>query len=161
MFETIFKIWFFISPFILVHLWQKNKEYREKADIVVQQINDTWDKDYKNIIQNYGTVENFLDCHYRDFDSFRDNCISFYSSVSDINRRYIVKTDNLLELIENKKITKDEIYNMTKHIKREISDETFEMLQQLNVFLLSEAEAHTIDKDNIKKKLDEIDDKYN
>ena len=154
-----FKIWFIVSSFVMMHLYLKNRDYRDKADVVVQQINDVWDKDYKDIIQTYGTVENFVDCHYQDFEIFRNNIILFYSMVSDSNRIYMTNTDKLLDLIERGKLNKEEIYKSIKNIKRDTCIRDDDILTQLNNFITNEVEAHS-DKDKVVDILNKIDEKY-
>lgn len=156
---NFFTIWFLVSPFIILHLYLKNKEYKEKANQVVQQINDVWDKDYKSIITSYGTLKNFLDCHEQDYKIIRDNIVKFYSAVSDANRRYMTKTETLLKMIEDGKIRKDEIYKAIKMIRREACIQVDDMLTQMNAFIVDEEQAHSNNKEMVDV-LNDIDDKY-
>jgi Glu-tRNA(Gln) amidotransferase subunit E-like FAD-binding protein len=156
---NIFTVWFFISPFIILHLYLKNQEYKDKANIVVQQINDVWDKDYKRILNEYGTFDNFLDCHKQDYDIIRNNLINYYSSVSEANRNYMAKTERLLSMIENGRITKDEIHTAIKIIRRDTCMDFDEIITDINLFIVNEEEAHS-DTKECAEILDKIDKKY-
>jgi len=156
---NFFTIWFFISPFIILHLYLKNREYKDKAGTVIEQINDVWDKDYKGIITTYGTVEHFLDCHRKDYDVIRSNIVKIYECISSINREYMFKTDRLLDMIENRQITKKEICHAIKMIKKSVCEATDDELTQINAFLVDEERAHTKNEKMIDV-LNEIDERY-
>ena len=148
---NFFTLWFLVSPFIILHLYLKNKEYK--------QINDVWDKDYKSIITSYGTLKNFLDCHEQDYTIIRENVVKFYSAVSDANRRYMTKTETLLKMVEDGKIRKDEMYKAIKMIRREICIQIDDILTQMNAFIIDEEQAHSDNKEMIDI-LNDIDEKY-
>lgn len=154
-----FKIWFLISPFIILHLYLKNKDYKSKANTVVQQINDVWSKDYKDIIMSYGTVENFIECHTKDFDILREYIVKVYGQISDINRDFMMRVERLLDLIENNKISEDELYASLCMIRRNTCQRTDVVLRQMNDFILNEEEAHSDNKIMLDV-LKNIDDKY-
>lgn len=156
---NFFTVWFLISPFIILHLYLKNKEYKEKAGIVIEQINDVWDKDYKNIITSYGTIENFLECHKQDYDIIRSNIIKIYECISHINRDYMFRTEKLLSMIEDRRITKEEIYKAIKIIRRQVCEATDDELTQINAFLVDEEKAHSSSNIMVEV-LNEIDEKY-
>ena len=156
---NFFTVWFFISPFIILHLYLKNKEYKEKAETVVEQINDVWDNDYKKLIQSYGTLDNFLEAHKKDFDIIRSNMVTIYANISEINRDYMVKTERLLSMIENNRITKEEIYKAVKMVRKDICMDTDDLLTRFNLFIFSEEKAHS-DNTKISDILDDIDEKY-
>ena len=156
---NFFTVWFFISPFIILYLYLKNKEYKEKAETVVEQINDVWDNDYKKLIQSYGTLDNFLEAHKKDFDIIRSNMVTIYANISEINRDYMVKTERLLSMIENNRITKEEIYKAVKMVRKDICMNTDDLLTRFNSFIFSEEKAHS-DNTKISDILDDIDEKY-
>ena len=156
---NFFIIWFFISPFIILYLYQKNKSYKDMAGQVIDQINEVWDNQYKEILKKYGTIDNFIECHLKDFEIMRNNLVDVYESMSHINRDYMSKTEKVLELIESDNISKDEIYNAIKLIRRDICEQTDDELVKLNAFLVAEEEAHCENSDMIDI-LDSIGEKY-
>ena len=156
---NFFTVWFMVSPFIILHLYLKNKEYKDKAGTVIEQINDVWDKDYKDIITSYGTINNFLDCHKKDYDIIRSNIVKIYDCISCINREYMFKTERLLDMIENRGITKEEIYKSIKIIRKQVCEATDDELTQINAFLVDEEKAHS-DNTKIIDVLNDIDEKY-
>ena len=137
----------------------KNKEYKDKASIVIEQINDVWDKDYKSIITSYGTINNFIDCHRQDYDIIRSNIVKIYECMSHINREYMFKTEQLLSMIEDRRVTKEEIYKAIKMIRKSVCEATDDELTQINAFLLDEEKAHS-ENEKMIDVLDAIDKKY-
>lgn len=156
---NFFTVWFMVSPFIILHLYLKNKEYKDKASIVIEQINDVWDKDYKSIITSYGTINNFIDCHRQDYDIIRSNIVKIYECMSHINREYMFKTEQLLSMIEDRRVTKEEIYKAIKMIRKSVCEATDDELTQINAFLLDEEKAHS-ENEKMIDVLDAIDKKY-
>lgn len=154
---NFFTVWFFVSPFIILHLYLKNKEYKEKANIVIEKINEVWDKEYKDIIVNYGSTANFLECHKNDFDSMRNGIVNFYRMASCANREYFVETEHLLEYIEDDKIDREEIYKTIKLIRRHSMKLYNDLLSQVAKFVIDEEKVHnnTCDCEEIIKDIDE------
>lgn len=151
-----FTIWFMISPFIILHLILKNKEFKSKADGVLDHINTTWDNDYKEIIKLYGSMDNFIEAHEKDYDIIRDYLLRLYAEISVINREYMLKT---MRLLDNKAYTKQQLYDAIKIIERATCEDTDAILTQLNAFIIDEENAHKNNK-RVKDILDEIDEKY-
>lgn len=156
---NFFVIWTFISPFIILHLWLKNREYRDKAGQVLDHVNKVWDNDYKHLIQAYGTIENFLECHTKDFNILRSNLVTIYEHMSSINRTYMLETEKLLILMEEKRLTKKQIYDAIKMIRRQHCMSVDDELTQINAFIINEEEAHS-EETRMIDILDRIDDKY-
>lgn len=154
-----FIIWFFISPFIILRLYLKNREYKYKANNVIDHINDVWDKEYKDIIQNYGTTSVFIECHRKDFDIIRSNIKSIYERIACINRDYMSKTERLLTFAERGDYDIKEITEAIKLIRRSICMQVDEQLTDINDFLVNEENAHT-DNRKMADILDSIDMKY-
>ncbi len=157
--ETFLVIWFVISSFIILQLYLKNKTYQERTGEVLDQVNDVWDNDYKKLISVYGTVDNFLDCHEKDFEIFRHNFVLFYEEVALSLLQYLLETEDLLCKIENKSITKQEMYGAVNTVKKHTISRNNELLNKLNDFLLNEEEAHS-DNTDIKEALEKINKKY-
>lgn len=156
----IFKIGFAIMPFIILFLYNKNRDYKskvDKAELVVKNINDLWDKEYKEIVNEYGSASEFIRCHTEDFNVIRTNLIDFYSNFSNISRMYFVKTEALLELIETEGLTKKDIVNHIIRIRRDVGLKTEEVLMLMHDFITEEEEVHADNKlsENILNKIDE------
>lgn len=152
---NFFTIWFIISPFVILHLYLKNKNTKEKVNQVMDHINSTWDSEYKKILLQYGTIDNFIKCHKEDFDIIRSNMTSFYEQISDINRDYMAQTEKLLNNVDD---TSD-VGIAIKLIRKNICMRTDDLLTMMNSFIYSEEQAHSSD-NTIVDILNKIDDKY-
>lgn len=155
-----FTIWFMVSPFIILHLYLKNKDYKNKTSGVIEQINDVWDNDYKRVIQAYGTIQNFLECHEQDYDIIRSNIVKMYEQVSHINRDFMQKIEKLMQYLETHPDTNtSEMIESIKIIRRSVCEATDECLTQINAFIINENEAHK-DNEMVIDILNAIDEKY-
>ena len=105
------------------------------------------------------TLDNFLEAHKKDFDIIRSNMVTIYANISEINRDYMVKTERLLSMMENNRITKEEIYKAVKMVRKDICMDTDDLLTRFNSFIFSEEKAHS-DNTKISDILDDIDEKY-
>ena len=157
---NFFTIWFIVSPFIILHLCHKNRDYRDKANSVIDQINNNWDKEFRMIIQRYGSVEQFLSDHKDDFNILRNYILNVYLNFSSINRSYMTDTDRLVEKIDQ--LSDSELKDYILGIKKRVCIATDTLLENMNSFVTDETEAHNSDQfDNIVEKLNEIDKTYN
>ena len=157
---NFFTIWFFISPFIILHLYLSKRRYREKADTVIEHINETWDNDYKKIINTYGSIEEFLESHKSDFNIVRDNVVKIYGFISQINREFLYRTDMLLDVIDEiEDLDMDIVQETIKSIKDQVSIDTNALLVYIRNFVNDEETAHSLET-LAQKSLDEIDKKY-
>ena len=153
-----FTIWFLISGLVITRLYLKNKEYKEKTGEVLEHVNDVWDKEYKQLIQVYGSVNEFLECHKKDFDIIRSYVVTMYAQLSIINREYTFKTDTLLSVQESK-ITKKDIFTAINNIKMDLNTQTNDLLKEIDHFIINEEEAHQNNK-IMRDILDNINEKY-
>lgn len=157
--ETFLSIWFVVSSFVILHLYLKNKTYKEKTGEVLDQVNDVWDNDYKKLISDYGTVAHFIECHEEDFKIFRHNFALFYEEVALSLLQFLLETESLLSHIESGSITKKEISLLINDLKKHTINRNNELLKKLNDFLINEEEAHT-DSTTVKDALEKINKKY-
>ena len=79
--------------------------------------------------------------------------------MSSINRTYMLETEKLLILMEEKRLTKKQIYDAIKMIRRQHCMSVDDELTQINAFIINEEEAHS-EETRMIDILDRIDDKY-
>ena len=82
---NFFTVWFFISPFIILHLYLKNKEYKEKAREKYQYAVEKLKEKYDELLNN---------------SEYIDAITSQVDNIKSINKRF--------EIIEN---IKEEVLN--------------------------------------------------
>lgn len=155
-----FKIWFIVSSFIMLYLFLKNRDYKNRTSNIINQINDVWDNEYKQIILLYGSTENFIESHTNDFNIIRENLTAFYQALEFANFDFIKRTENLLKLYRfDKDISNSKLIEFFNEIRRMNIDNLEKILNTMHAFIESEESAHSNSKTAIEV-LDKIDAKY-
>ena len=158
---NFFVIWFIISPFIILHLYLKNREYKNKTSQVIDTINNKWDNEYKDILVNYGSIENYSDSIEKDFDTLRNFMVVLYENILIIRKNNTSNLERFLKLCDD---TPSSIHTkrLINSIKLFVSSNNMSLVE-LNNFIRSvvegEEEAHSTNR-TAKTALDELDNKY-
>lgn len=59
---------------------RKLEDMLTKVDEITN-IQDLWDRDYRAILNHYGTIDNFIEAHEEDFDTIRSNLLIFIENL--------------------------------------------------------------------------------
>ena len=133
-----FQVWFMVSPFIILKQYLDKKAYKMVMSNLEEHVNDSWDNQYKQIIKQYGSMDNYMENFLKDYNIMRSQVAKIYERISMINREYMSKTDRLLERLEEGKADINEAIAAVKMIKRGNCTVTDDLLTYINAFLIQE-----------------------
>ena len=117
---------------------------------------NTWDKDYRSLINMYGTVANFVEAHMQDFDIIRSNILVYLENMERFGLALNMYTsvlngalDDIYETTTDKE-TKKKVKALKVQFKS-LNEDTSEYLNgyigEMYDFLRSEVEVHKVDCD--------------
>lgn len=142
-FATFLKVWFFISPFIILYLYRKNKEtsaVRIKATPEIQELLNNLNADldaYIQLIEVYGSIQNYEDARMKDFEIMRGYLKTVLNTLHSAVKNLSLFLDEV-DLIDGRSLRK-----ITKDYMSFVIDDYKKCAENLSHFIESEEEAHT------------------
>lgn len=140
---TLLKVWFFVSPFIILYLYRRLKysapTMKIKAVPELQELMDNLNADleaYITLIQTYGSIQGYEDARMKDFEIMRgylkiiSNCMQ--NSIKDLS--IFLEDIGIIDGRSLRKITKDYLSF--------VIDDFVKCVEDLNHFIESEEQAH-------------------
>ena len=144
--KTLINIYLFVSPFVILYLYNKSNAYKVKVTksalehalkeyFGISSVDDL--DDYKSLVNAYGSVHGYEDARMKDFDIMREYLINLETVVSSIqfnvkSLKDYIKSDNNIE--ELKKTSYDFLDSMSKELSV--------YKEHLHNYIESEREAH-------------------
>lgn len=143
-FDTFLKIWFFVSPFIILYLYRKLKYSTSTTEIdnipEIQELMSSLNDDvntYLTLIQTYGSIKDYEDAYAKDFEMMR----SYIKSMSSCMQSSINNLGIFLEEID--KIDGRSLRKTTKEYISFVVDDFVKCVGSVNHFIESEERAHS------------------
>lgn len=140
----LLKVWFFVSPFIILYLYRKLKystpTMKIKAVPELQELMDSLNADldaYITLIQTYGSIQGYEDARMKDFEIMR----GYLKTVSNCMQSSIKNLSVFLEEID--RIDGRSLRKITKDYTSFVIDDFVKCVENLNHFIESEEQAHT------------------
>lgn len=149
---------------------QNSDALKSVAKDVETMLNDKfveqWDEDYKAIICSYGSVENFIEAHYKDYNIYRSNVLVFISQVKELSAGVKRATKHLTDTLSNRtqlnSFDKSFIATNINCFEIALIEAIDRVAEEATVFVEGEEEAHHDNKevrdilDKLSKEIKEV-----
>ena len=140
---TIINIYLFVSPFIILYLYQKSKKPIEldiNAEDIVKKLEEEFGADYMTLMESYGSIEGYEDAMMADLDIMRNYLKKVLITLVSATNSLSHFSDNVSKLPE---MNKDELMSFFLENIGYIVEDFKKCSMNLEKFILSEEEAHT------------------
>lgn len=153
----------FREKIYMFQLKQNTKQIQDELnDFLQKELLTRWDEDYNNLINNYGSVENYMNSYIKDFDIMRNNLGVFYKSIQEIkdcNSKNFEISLRAVERISDEYPLKKELMTTLRCQQKGQDESLSQFAEALKGFIESEEKAHS-DMTRVTEILDKIEKKY-
>lgn len=144
--NQILCILLFISWCILLYQhyrWNNIEEMMEKD--INKLLKDKWDDNYKQLIEAYGSTEEFIEAHYKDYDIFRSNVLVFIARLEKL-KDGLIKVFDYLDKDIDKDCNTDAVKIKLDAVKSSVIPALDNLIEDTKNFVEGEEEAHSFDR---------------
>ena len=160
--NTIMSLLLFVSGCVVLYQayrWNNIESYMEKD--INKLLDGKWDDAYKQIIDLYGSTENFIDAHYADYDIFRSNVLIYIERLKKL-RDGLNKTFDYLSRDIDKDCNTETVEIKLNAVRSNVLSALDSLIEDTEKFVKGEEEAHSLSRrvdvvlENLSKEIKDI-----
>lgn len=148
--ETLIKIYLFVSPFIILYLynklkfsnnWQRNVDVSKELEKITN--NPAIDfQAYLGLVAAYGSVREYEDARMKDFETMRGYLKTMITVLEGVNNNFTAMDDYVRENIKHNGDYLEVLNTLMDYFKSQKKDIN-RVIEHITEFVSSEEEAHS------------------